>query len=277
MMARILQISDLHIRPRGELCYGQIDTNAMFADAIKQINGLAFDIDAIIASGDLTDCGLEEEYELLREMLSGLTKAPVYLLPGNHDRRENLRAAFPDHDYFDDELPYLNFDLSIQGLRVIGLDSVVPGAEFGRLDDGRLEWLADRLGQNPRTPTMIFMHHPPIDGGVDGGDNRLNLSANELERVLQEHPQVMRVCAGHWHQSVQAQFGHGLAVVSPSTCHQVAFDISRSLGELMFAMEPPGMLLHIQNEEGRMFTHQMVLGKYPGPYPYPDVADYPGA
>ena len=48
--------------------------------------------DLVLATGDLTDRGLREEYGLLGAILSRLPM-PVLLLPGNHDRREEMRAA----------------------------------------------------------------------------------------------------------------------------------------------------------------------------------------
>ena len=89
----IAQITDLHIRPRGKIAYGRVDTNAMLEAAVATIEALPRKPDLVIATGDLTDCGLAEEYEVLRDILEPLSM-PVYLMPGNHDRRAELFAAF---------------------------------------------------------------------------------------------------------------------------------------------------------------------------------------
>ena len=64
----IAQITDMHIRPRGKIAYGRVDTNAMLEAAVATIEALPRKPDLVIATGDLTDCGLAEEYEVLRDM-----------------------------------------------------------------------------------------------------------------------------------------------------------------------------------------------------------------
>ncbi len=91
-MTLIAQITDLHIRPSGKKAYGVVDTEAMLRAAVDSIMAQPKKPDAVIASGDLTDCGLVEEYELLRDCLTPLSM-PVYLIPGNHDRRSVLGST----------------------------------------------------------------------------------------------------------------------------------------------------------------------------------------
>ena len=101
-MTLIAQITDMHIRPSGKKAYGVVDTEAMLRAAVASIAAQPRQPDLVIASGDLTDCGLVEEYELLRDILAPLAM-PVRLLPGNHDRRENLRLVFGDRGLSADE------------------------------------------------------------------------------------------------------------------------------------------------------------------------------
>lgn len=81
----VAQITDLHIRPPGKKAYSRVDTNAMLVAAVATIEALPRKPAAVIATGDLTDCGLPAEYKALRELLEPLSM-PVYLVPGNHDR-----------------------------------------------------------------------------------------------------------------------------------------------------------------------------------------------
>ena len=85
----IVQMTDLHVVARDRLCYRKIPTNVQLAEAVAHINALDPRPDAIIASGDLTDHGRTEEYDVLREILADLVP-PVFVVPGNHDRREAL-------------------------------------------------------------------------------------------------------------------------------------------------------------------------------------------
>jgi len=68
----IAQITDFHVRPRGVLAYGGIDTNAMLQSAVDAIAALDPAPDCVIATGDLADCGLPDEYALIGEMLGEL-------------------------------------------------------------------------------------------------------------------------------------------------------------------------------------------------------------
>ena len=91
----IAQITDLHVRPRGKVAYERVDTNAMLEAAVAAIESLPRKPDLVIATGDLTDCGLAAEYEVLRDILDPLSM-PVYLVPGNHDRGwEMLNGVVP--------------------------------------------------------------------------------------------------------------------------------------------------------------------------------------
>ncbi len=92
----IAQLTDCHVVAAGGTLFGWVDPNARLAAAVAYLNRLAPRPKAVVLSGDLVDSGKPEEYRALRAILDGLDM-PFYLLPGNHDDRDNLRAAFPDH------------------------------------------------------------------------------------------------------------------------------------------------------------------------------------
>ncbi len=94
----IAQISDPHIRPAGQLYQGVADSNRMFEEAIDHLHGLDRKPDLVLLTGDLVDDGRPDEYAQVRHLLAKLT-IPYLVIPGNHDHRENFRAAFADHAY----------------------------------------------------------------------------------------------------------------------------------------------------------------------------------
>src|SRR5437868_15346528 len=94
----IAQLSDTHVSVQGVRVYGRIDANAGLMQAVESLNRLRPLPDAVIVSGDLVESGKAEQYTALRSILNRLVP-PFYVLPGNHDTRENLSAAFPDHAY----------------------------------------------------------------------------------------------------------------------------------------------------------------------------------
>ncbi len=122
----IAQITDLHVVAKGRLFYNRIPTNAQLAQAVAHINSLDPRPDIVFASGDLTEHGHAEEYDLLREILADLIP-PVFVIPGNHDRRDVLLKVFGGESYMPPpDAPFVNYAVDTFPLRLIGLDTTVP-------------------------------------------------------------------------------------------------------------------------------------------------------
>jgi 3',5'-cyclic-AMP phosphodiesterase len=264
----IAQITDFHIKARGKLAYRVVDTASCLATAVATVAALDPGPDIVVATGDLTDFGRPEEYELLRELLAPLLQ-PVYLIPGNHDEREAMRHAFGGDGY----LPatgFLNYTIEGHPLRLVALDTVIPGEAGGRLCDERLRWLDRTLAAAPEHPTVIIMHHPPFATGINHMDQIGLDGAEKFADVVVRHPQVERVLCGHLHRSIQALIGtRVIASTAPSTAHQVALDL-RADGPSRFMMEPPGYQLHLWRPETGVVSHTGVIGKFAGPHPFHD-------
>src|SRR5207249_3802650 len=80
-------------------------------------------------------------YARLRELLAPLEARdlPILACPGNHDTRAAFRRGFLGQDTDDDAR--LQQTVAIDGLRVILLDSLVPGSNHGELGPEQLAWL----------------------------------------------------------------------------------------------------------------------------------------
>jgi len=270
----IAQITDLHIRPPGKLAYRHVDTNAMAQACISQIAASQTKPDVLLISGDLTDCGLPEEYSLLRELLQPLDM-PIYVIPGNHDRREDLRRGFADHAYLAQDADYLHYVVDDHPVRLIGLDTVVPGEGHGHMDAPRLAWLADRLAEEADKPTLIFMHHPPFPTGIVHMDAINCRGGAEMAELVSRRSNVERVVAGHHHRPVQIRWAGTIGQIAPSTAHQVMLDLEGSEDEARIKMEPPAYCLHNWAPETGLITHQVYVGRFPGPWPFELDPDYP--
>ena len=268
----IAQITDLHVRPRGKLAYGVVDANAMLEAAVAELLRLPEAPDVVLATGDLTDCGLVEEYETLREILSPLL-TPVYLVPGNHDRRENLRLVFEADGYLPANAPFLHYVVDDYPVRLIGLDSVVPGQGFGEMCAERLAWLAARLDEAPERPTVLFMHHPPFLTGLRHMDEINCRNGDAMAAIIARHPNVERVLCGHHHRPIQLRWAGTLGSVAPSTAHQVHLRFEDE--EAAFRMEPPAFQLHLWTERAGLISHTAYIGDFAGPYPFLLDPDYP--
>jgi 3',5'-cyclic-AMP phosphodiesterase len=259
----IAQITDTHIKPQGVLSYGRLDTTPYLERAVEHLLSLTPRPDVVLATGDLVDAGLPEEYRRLRELLAPLSM-PVYLIPGNHDDRDALAAVFTDHAYLPRGGRFMQYVVEGHPVRLIALDTLDPGRIGGLLCAERLEWLAARLDEAPARPTLIFMHHPPFATGIATMDAHGLANAAEFANVVRRHTQIERIVAGHLHRPIQSRVGGILASTAPSTAHQVALDLEER--PLSFTMEPPACQLHVWSAETGLVSHTSYIGNYDGPY-----------
>ena len=192
----IAQVSDTHIMPRGELLYGRLDSASNLAQVVQHILKLDLRPACVLLTGDLTDSGSPEAYAHLRELIAPLPM-PIYAIPGNHDRREPLRAAFSDCSWMPKstgEPVHYSFDCG--PLRIFALDTLVEGEDYGQLDSAQLDWLGRCLSECHDRPVIVMLHHPPVRSGIPGMD-RVRLQAPEaLGAVVARHSNIERVlCA----------------------------------------------------------------------------------
>jgi 3',5'-cyclic AMP phosphodiesterase CpdA len=256
----IAQISDTHIKPEGVLAYGHVDTSAFLARAVDHILHLDPRPDVVLATGDLVDGGTVAEYERLRHLLSPLPM-PLYLIPGNHDDRETLRRVFAHHAYMP-KTGFIQYVVDDGPLRLIAVDTLLPGQPGGLVDEERLRWLDAKLSEAPTKPTMIFMHHPPFKTAIEYMDDIGLEGAEAMAEVVRRHPQVERVVCGHLHRSIQSRWAGTLAMTAPGTAHQVGLDVRHDVG-LSLTLEPPGYAVHLWRPEIGLVSHVANVGEYP--------------
>jgi len=262
----LAQISDLHVKARGELSYRVVDTAAMLRDCVKHVLALKQRPDAVVITGDLTDGGLPGEYALLRELIAPF-EMPVYLIPGNHDEAGAMRAAFADHAYLRQSGNCVQYVIDAHALRIVALDTVIPGESGGALDEERISWLDRTLAQAPGRPTVVLMHHPPFTTHIGHMDAYGLRDPEPLAAVIRRHPQVERLLCGHVHRPIEVRFAGTIAATAPSPAHQVALDLGvHAPGQ--FVMEPPAYRLHAYTPETGLVTHTAYVGEFAGPYPF---------
>lgn len=255
----ICQISDPHIVAAGELAYGRVDTASMLARCVQQIGAMARVPDLLIATGDLTDHGHADEYRQLAALLAPLSM-PVYLLAGNHDDRRALQAAFPGQRHLCGEDGFVQYTVEDWPLRLVVLDTVVPGRDGGELCARRLQWLERTLAAD-RRPTIVAQHHPPLASGLTAMDAQTLANPHEEAAVIGRHRHVERIISGHYHRSFHARFAGTSASVCASTAQQLALDLAPGAG-LRLTYEPPSFQLHLWTGEA-LVSHTAVVGDYP--------------
>jgi len=264
----IAQISDLHIKPPGTLAYGKVDTAKALERCVAALNAFVPSPDFVVISGDLADTPNAEEYAYLKRLLKPL-RLPFAGIPGNHDSRDLMRAAFPD-------APYalasgtLNQKIEVGELDLLLLDSSVPGKPHGLLDPPTLQWLDETLSASAGRPALLFLHHPPFLAGIWHMDRQNLHNASELSGIVRRHPRVRLVATGHLHRAIVTLFAGVPCTICPAPNHAVDLDLVH-LRQPSFRIEQPAFHLHSWFAEeggGHLVTHQVPIGEFDGPHPF---------
>jgi 3',5'-cyclic-AMP phosphodiesterase len=268
----IAQISDLHIKPPGELAYGKVDTAAALSRCVNELNRFQPRPHLVVISGDLVDTPSQAAYDHLIELLAPL-EIPYAAIPGNHDDRTMLGGPRFDHG-FKPWIEVSNRTVSVADLDVVLIDSAVPGKNYGLLDAQTLAWLDSTLGSSAKRPGLLFLHHPPWVTGIAHMDAQNLRNGDDLAVVLRKHERVQLVAAGHIHRAMATTFAGVLATVCPALNHAVALDLDAGMPP-SFKIEPPAFHLHAWfpgNRFGKLVTHWVPIGDFAGPYPFHDNA-----
>ncbi len=267
----IAQLTDLHVRQRGQTACRVVESNMMTERALRAVMNVRPDVDAVLITGDVTDNGRPDEYAELATMLRRMPK-PVFVIPGNHDRRENMIAHLPGTRSSDGFVQYAIDEFPV---RFVMLDTVAPGYGHGELCEARLAWLDRTLAAAPDKPTIVGMHHPPFVCGI-GHMDQINLrQSREFAAIIARHPQVLRIICGHHHRPVVTHVAHAICSICPSVAHQTELDL-RPDAPSQLVLEPPAYQLHLWTAEHGLVSHTAYVETWPGPFPFLVDPDYPG-
>lgn len=241
-MTTILQISDTHIVPTDVLVSGRLDTAGSLARLVKRIDDIREEIgaiDALLVTGDLSDDGSAESYARFKTLILPLD-LPTYVIAGNHDRREQMRRAFPK------VLPTsgpLNWICKVGDIHLIGLDTLVEGLGSGTLTPESLSFLRTALSDAGTAPVLLALHHPPFASGI-GFMDRIGLTNRDaLREILADHSGNLRIVCGHIHAMMVSDVDGQIAISAPSSCSTFAYD-RRSNAPVGYMDQEDGFLLH---------------------------------
>ena len=249
----VAQISDTHILSSES----DQPAAALRADCLRQtiadINAQRPDV--VVMTGDTVQHGQPDEYARLRTLLAPL-QAPLYVVPGNRDDKHAMRTAFPDHAYMQREDGFLHYAIEDFDVRLVGIDTTLPGERKGRFCEARQAWLDATLREQPEKPTLLFLHHPPFDVGEHyvGGYRRPG-EAEALQAIVAGHAQVSGVLCGHVHWPVARTWAGTQARIMPS----VAVDVRKGVNEDEVGGRPV-YLLHRVSRAGDLATRERVAG-----------------
>ncbi len=225
----LIHVSDPHFLAGGASLGGRYDVEANFARTLEAIRAVHPHPTAIVVTGDLADLGEPDAYRRLRASVEPVAEelgAPVVWVAGNHDERPALRAGLLDLEPTEEPVTGV-WDLG--GLRLVALDTSVPGWHHGDLDAGQLSWLADQLAQPAPHGTLLAMHHPPLPSHLPLFDILELRHQDELADVIRGSD-VRGILAGHLHYSSHGMFAGVPVSVASATCYTM--NVARPAAEV---------------------------------------------
>jgi 3',5'-cyclic AMP phosphodiesterase CpdA len=214
----IIHVSDPHFLAGGVRLGGLYDVESNFARTLEAIRAVHPHPAAIVITGDLADLGEPDAYRRLRLAVEPVARelgTVVVWVAGNHDERPALREGLLDLAPTEEPVTGV-WDLD--GLRLIALDTSVPGWHHGDLDDAQLSWLAGILREPAPQGTLLAMHHPPLPSHLPLFDILELRHQDELAAVIRD-TDVRGILAGHLHYSSHGTFAGVPVSVSSATCY----------------------------------------------------------
>jgi 3',5'-cyclic-AMP phosphodiesterase len=215
----LLHLSDTHLRAHGARLYDSVDSEAYLARAVAAIEASGVRPDALIFTGDLADLGERGAYDRLRAVVEPLAErlsARIIWVMGNHDDRATFRSALLPGGA--DPLAPVDRVDELDGLRVITLDTTVPGAHHGEVSDEQLQWLRAELATPAPLGTILALHHPPVPSVLDLAASVELRGQRRLADVVRG-TDVRAILGGHLHYSTFATFAGIPVSVASATCY----------------------------------------------------------
>ncbi|PKI91905.1 phosphodiesterase [Actinomycetales bacterium SN12] len=214
----IVHISDPHLLADGARLADRFDVESTLQRTLEAIRDTDSDPAAIVVTGDLADLGEPDAYRRLRaavEPLAAELGCPVVWVAGNHDERPALRQHLLDLEPTEQPVTGV-WDLG--GLRLVALDTSVPGWHHGDLDAAQLDWLREVLRERAPHGTVLAMHHPPLPSHIPLFDILELRHQDELAELLRGSD-VRAILAGHLHYSSHGLFAGIPVSVASATCY----------------------------------------------------------
>ncbi|WP_454050274.1 phosphodiesterase [Cellulomonas sp. Marseille-Q8402] len=257
----ILHISDTHLVGDGEKLHEVIDSDANLALMLEGLARSGARPEAIVFTGDLADTGRPDAYARLRAMVepaAAAVGAEVIWVMGNHDERAAFRSGLLD-EAGDASVDRVH---DVDGLRVVVLDSTVPGHHHGEIDEVQLEWLRDVLATPAPHGTLLALHHPPVPSPL-GLLALVELKDQARLAEVVQGTDVRGILGGHLHYSTASTFAGVPVSVASATCYtqdlQVRYPAARG--------QDGAQAYNLVHVYGDRVVHSVVpIGQFPTVY-----------
>ncbi len=243
----IAQITDIHLGFEPD---NPSEFNRKRLDqVVRQLSTTEPRPDMLIATGDLVDRGDSASYRRLKSAMENLP-FPVHYCMGNHDERGNFLEWFPD---VPSNGGFVQYALESGDLRILVLDTLEDGRHGGAFCEARADWLRARLGEKPDQPTLIVMHHPPVEVGIEWMNTHPEEDwVTRFAGAIAGHQHIVGIICGHLHRPISVGWQGKTVTICPSTAPQVALDLApidpeNPDGRPMIIADPPAFALHWWN------------------------------
>lgn len=210
-----IQLTDCHLFADTTATLLGIPTLDSLNSVIAMIQEKHSDIDLILATGDISQDGSLESYELFQKQLNHLS-APSLWAAGNHD---NFSCIQNKHSFQKHLIKQQNIG---DFWRVVILNSQSIGECSGKLSENELHDLTQSLKNYPDRLHLICLHHPAFSC-TNKWLNEINLqNTEELLNCIKYHLNASVILCGHIHQEFEIYYRGTYLLASPSTCIQFA-------------------------------------------------------
>ena len=250
----IAQITDLHLGFDGK--DKPCENTKRLRHVIHDLNHMKRQPDIVLVTGDLVESGADWAYQKLKTELSEL-KTPYFLALGNHDKRSAFTEVFPE---FPLSNGFLQYTIEAWPLRIIVLDSLAEGRHGGDFCEARAAWLKERLAEDTDRPTLIAMHHPPIETGIAWMTaSNEDAWVRRVHELVSSQDNVVQIICGHIHRIIFKPFAGTMVSVSRAVAPQVKLELAEidpdtPDGRVLLIDAIAGYSLHHWHQ-GQLTTH----------------------
>ncbi len=219
----VAHLSDPHLLAGGMLQYGLVDPEAGLRLALERVGRIDPAPQVLVFTGDLADKAQPAAYARLRELVepvaAGLGARVVWTM-GNHDERARYAAGLYDvPEGSRESTTPQDRVLEVDGLRVVALDTSVPGYHHGELAPSQLAWLAEVLATPAPSGTVLALHHPPMPVPMLRAAEVIELADQEALAAVVAGTDVRVILGGHLHLTTWSTFAGVPVSVASATCY----------------------------------------------------------
>ena len=231
---RVLHLSDTHLTGDGALHQGSVDTTAALESVLARADGVP-GVGLVVVSGDVSEDGYAESYAAVLERVGGWAErhgAALVTVPGNHDLREGFRQVLANGhvlgeggtrlvhtmEYHPPTVPVWGRS-DVAGRRIVTVDTSVPGAGYGEIDETSIERLRTVLAEAPAPHgTVLVLHHPPLPAPTALHDALRLRNPDALADAIRDSD-VRVVLAGHYHHHFAGSLAGVPVLVAPGVAN----------------------------------------------------------